>query len=176
MRLELQDASRVLVDLRASGILRAAGHDPTLVARPEPFAIDFEPGGSDLAVDVRFRAATIRPPDDIPASDRAKMVDHMRGAEVLEVARFPSIDLHGRYSGTLDGGTLTGDLELRGVARPITMVVHVAHEGERFLATGSWEGKLTSLGVKPFKALFGALRLEDWVRLRLEACFAPPSG
>ena len=37
------------------------------------------------------------------------------------------------------------------------------------LARGAWEGRLTDLGIKPFKALLGALKLEDWIRLRLEA-------
>jgi hypothetical protein len=42
---------------------------------------------------------------------------------------------------------------------------------ELLLATGAWEGRLTDLGVPPFKALLGAIRLEDWIRLRLEARF-----
>ncbi len=173
MRFDLSADSRVLVDLRATGILKAVGHNPTLTCRPEPASLEAADtaGPLDIPVDVRFRADAIAPPEDISASDRDRMRDNLRGAEVLDVARFPNIDLHARYRGTLEGGTLAGDLVVRGVPRPITMEVRVAREGERFVATGVWEGNLTQLGIKPFKALLGALKLEDWVKLRLEARF-----
>jgi hypothetical protein len=51
------------------------------------------------------------------------------------------------------------------------MKVRVARDGDRFIAAGRWEGKLSALGVKPFKALLGALKLEDWICLRLQARF-----
>jgi len=53
------------------------------------------------------------------------------------------------------------------------MDLTVASEGRAFLVTGAWEGRLTDLGVKPFRALLGALRLEDWIRLRVEARLSP---
>jgi hypothetical protein len=53
------------------------------------------------------------------------------------------------------------------------MTVRVARDGERLTASARWDGKLTDLGVKPFKALLGALRLEDRVVLRLEARLLP---
>jgi hypothetical protein len=42
-------------------------------------------------------------------------------------------------------------------------------EGDVTVVTGTWESTLNALGIKPFKALLGALKLEDWVRLRVEA-------
>ena len=40
MRLELSADSRVLIELRATGLLRAVGHDPILVARAEPLVLE----------------------------------------------------------------------------------------------------------------------------------------
>jgi hypothetical protein len=167
MRLELLPDTRLLVDLRATGLLRAVGHDPTLVATPEPVSIDLD--GDGASVTVRFHAAKIEPPRDISESDRDKMRENMLGRDVLDASRFPAIEVRARYAGTREGGHLEGDLVVRGQPHPFSMAVRVAKEGEVLAATGTWEGTLNGLGIKPFKALLGALKLQDWIRLRLEA-------
>jgi hypothetical protein len=170
MLLELSPESRVLVDLRTAGFLRAVGHSPTLTAHTDPVTIDTGEGVAiDAVIDVRFAANAIEPPDDIEVSDRERMRQNMRGRDVLDVARFPTIDLHGRCVGTLDGATLSGDLYVRGAPRRISMDIRLSRTEKVIVARGAWEGRLTDLGLKPFKALLGALRLEDWIRLRLEA-------
>lgn len=171
MRLEIDDTACVFIDLRATGLLGALGHDPTLTARAGRFALEVGEGPVDAAVEARFAVDAIEVPADIPASDRAKMKDNLLSSAVLDAARFPAIELRGRYAGTLEGGTLSGSLVVRGASRPLSMKVRVAHDGDRFIAAGRWEGKLSALGVKPFKALLGALRLEDWICLRLQARF-----
>lgn len=170
MRLVLASDSCVLVDLRATGLLRAVGHDPTLSAAPSVLELDVpdeESGPLVLAVEVRFPVDAIEPPADISASDRVQMRDNLRGPGVLDAARWPSIDFRGRYAGTLVGGTLSGNLVVRGAARPVTIDVVVSRTGEALVTEGSWEGRLTDLGIAPFKALFGALKLKDWIRTRL---------
>jgi len=164
----------VLVDLRATGLLRAVGHDPTLAARPDPVAIEVEGETLDVPLTVRFPATSIEPPRDIPSSDREKMRENLLGRDVLDANRHPAVEFRGRYSGTLDAGRLAGDLSIRGALRRLEMPVSIRREGDAFVATGTWEGRLTDLGVKPFKALLGALKLEDWARLRLDARLGPP--
>ena len=171
MRFELTPDSRVYVDLRASGLLRAVGHHPTLAARPEPTSIDLDDG----EVIVRFPVANIEPPADLSESDRHKMMDNMRGADVLDAGRFPLIELRGRYEGTAVGGELRGELVVRDQPYRIAMTVRATDEWDVVVATGTWEGKLTDLGVKPFTALFGALKLSDWIRLRIEGRLRKPS-
>lgn len=173
LRFELCPDSCVRVDLRATGILKAVGHNPTLTCAPEWLEIGEAAGDAiDVPVSARFRVDAIEPPADIAASDRDRMRDNLRGAEVLDVARFPTIELRARYTGTLEAGTLSGDLVVRGAPRPIRMDVRIASDGERYAVAGTWEGKLTDLGVKPFKALLGALKLVDWIRIRLDARLA----
>jgi hypothetical protein len=170
MRLELSPESCVFVDLRRAGLLGVFGHTPTLCARPVPSTIDVsEREPIDVAIDTHFLVLDIEPPEDMPASDREQLRENLRGSEVLDVTRFPSIELRGRYVGTFDRGRLTGDLELRGAPRRIVMDVHVTRDANHLVARGVWEGRLTDLGIKPFKALLGALKLQDWIRLRMEA-------
>jgi polyisoprenoid-binding protein YceI len=175
MRLHLQDGSRIFIDLRATGLLRAIAHSPTLTARPERLTVDFADPPGEAAVDATFRADAVEAPPDIPASDREKMVENLRAAEVLDAARHPTIDFHGRYAGNLEAGTVSGDLRVRGVARRLSMGIRVSREAGVLVATGAWEGRLTDLGVRPFKALLGAIKLQDWIALRVEARFAAPS-
>jgi hypothetical protein len=177
MRLALDaGASRVLVDLRAAGPLAVLGHDPTLTARPAPLSVEVEVGeggATQASIDARFPVDAIEPPADIPAADRAKMRENMRSREVLDAARHPAIELRARYAGMLDEGTLAGDLVVRGTPRAFTMGVRVVRDGDAYTVSGRWEGRLTDLGIKPFKAMLGALKLEDRVVLRLEARFRP---
>jgi len=168
--------SRVLIDLRATGLLRGLAHDPTLTACPERVTVDLEGGGEGWIASAVFRVDAIEAPGGMSRADHDKMLENLRGPDVLHSERFPTIALEGRYRGTLEGGTLAGDLVVRGVARRISMPVRVTRDADDLVASGVWEGKLTELGVKPFKALLGALKLEDWARLRVEARFAGPGA
>ncbi|HEY8086625.1 MAG TPA: hypothetical protein VIF09_02235 [Polyangiaceae bacterium] len=165
MRLELLPESRVLIDLQATGLLRAVGHDPTLVARPEPATLDLDAGELTLVFPVRDIAV----PEDLSASDRERMLDNLRSAEVLDATRSPTVVLKGAFRGDRGGGTLDGKLSVRGAWHPLRVVLRGSPPGDVLGAKGEWEGTLTALGVKPFKALLGALKLKDWIRLRVEA-------
>jgi len=172
MRWTLGSDSRVLVDLRATGLLRAVAHDPTLIAVPEPASLEVADGEPvDVPITAIFRSDRIVLPTDLDPSERERMRDNLRGGDVLDSARFPTLTWQGRYMGTIEAGRLDGDLSVRGVAHPVRLDVRVTPRGGGRLAQGSWEGRLSALGIKPFRALMGALRLQDWIRLRLEVSF-----
>jgi hypothetical protein len=63
---------------------------------------------------------------------------------------------------------------VRGQARPLVMTLRATRQWETLVASGTWEGTLTGLGIKPFRALLGALKLSDWIRLRVEARLSAP--
>jgi hypothetical protein len=170
MRFELTPDSRVIVDLRATGLLRAVGHDPMLSARPEPAWIDLENG----QVALRFPVADIEPLGDRSEPDRRKLLANLRGANVLDADRFPTLEVRARYEGTVESGELRGHLVVRGHAREIAMSLRTTRQWDVLVAAGVWEGTLSELGIKPFKALFGALQLRDWIRLRVEARLRTP--
>jgi polyisoprenoid-binding protein YceI len=169
MRLQMADGTHLFIDLKAAGMLKALAHSPTLRVVPEPFTVDVEGDQAVLAVECRVDAIEL--PDDLSDGDRDKMRENMRSAEVLDAKRFPSVAFRGRYTGNVEGGTLAGDLAIRGAAARVSMPVRVQRQWDMLVADASWEGPLTRLGVKPYKALFGAIKLEDWVRLRLHARF-----
>jgi hypothetical protein len=175
MNLVLGRDACIWVDLKATGLLRAFGHDPTLRAFPDAFELpDVEPGGNiDLAISARFAAERIEVPADMPSGDRHKMLDNLHGSDVLDVRRWAAIDFRGQYRGTVERGTLEGDLVVRGAPHRVSMPISITKEGEAFRARGEWTGTLRDLGIKSFKALMGALKLEDWARLRLDAVFRP---
>jgi hypothetical protein len=152
MRLDLSPESRVLVDLQATGLLKAVGHDPTLTAHPQATALDLE-----APLVVRFSVAGIEVPSDLSASDGSKMLENLRSREVL------------------DGGKLAGELRVKGEPRRFVMDVRATRDGDTLVAAGTWQGTLTELGIKPFRALLGALKLKDWIRLRVDARLKIPS-
>jgi hypothetical protein len=172
LRIELSPTSRVLVDLRATGLLRAIGHSPTLSVVCPPVTIDVgENPPIDVAIDLPFDAAAIQPPTDISDSDRERMLENLRSPEVLDLSRYPRLDFRGRYAGTLERGVLAGDLHVRGAPHRISLDVTISPDSETLRMRGTWQGRLTDLGIKPFRALLGALKLDDWIRLRLDAAW-----
>jgi len=171
-RYALSPDSRVLVDLRATGLLRALGHNPTLVAHPEPTTLEVAEGdaGTTMAtIALQFLVSRIDLPEDISREDRDKMRENMAGDEVLDAARFPAVEVSAQWRGTMESGRLDVDATVRGRTHALGMDVVLQRASDSLVARGTWEGRLTDLGIKPFRALMGALKLEDWVRLRLEA-------
>ena len=63
-----------------------------------------------------------------------------------------------------EGGELRGELVVRGQPHRFAVPLRSTAQWDIVVAAGTWEGKLTDLGIKPFAALFGAPN--DW---RLEA-------
>ena len=70
-----------------------------------------------------------------------------------------------RAEETADGLSVTGDLTLRGTTRPIAFDLHVADGRLR----GQAVVKQTDWGMKPYTALFGALKVADEVRVEIDA-------
>ena len=70
-----------------------------------------------------------------------------------------------RVEETADGLSVTGDLTLRGTTRPVAFDLAVADGRVR----GTAVVKQTEWGMKPYTALFGALKVADEVRVEIDA-------
>jgi polyisoprenoid-binding protein YceI len=70
-----------------------------------------------------------------------------------------------RVEETADGLSVTGDLTIRGTARPVAFDLSLA--GGRVRGTAVL--KQTEWGMKPYTALFGALKVADEVRVEIDA-------
>ena len=70
-----------------------------------------------------------------------------------------------RAEETADGLSVTGDLTLRGTTRPVAFDLALADGRVR----GTAVVKQTEWGMKPYTALFGALKVADEVRVEIDA-------
>lgn len=139
------------------GLLARVGHDLRLSA---PARIIREGDGIVVTVD----AASLRVDGamkdgrlvEVSAGDRADIEKALR-TEILDVGRHPLI----RWRGTMDG---RGTLELRG--RSVALRVPATVDGDR--VRGEVDLTPSAWGIKPFRALLGALKLQDRVRVAFD--------
>ncbi|MGD8859875.1 MAG: YceI family protein [Myxococcales bacterium] len=101
-------------------------------------------------------------------SDRRK-IERSMADDVLHFERHPVATLEGELQPRGDGRFgLTGTLELAGMRAPVAGELRA---GDRI--TGAFELRPTEWGIKPFKALGGALKIQDRVRVEVDL---PPGG
>lgn len=145
------------------GLLSRLGHDLRFTMdKPAITKVDGR-------IEVRCELSTLRfdtaMRDNRPAAgllsdkDIADIHANLRN-EVLHVSRYPIA----RFVARVEADRLAGDLELHGVARTITVPIHRGAgriAGEIELVPSLW-------GIKPFKALLGALRIQDRVRVTFD--------
>lgn len=85
--------------------------------------------------------------------------------KILDTRRHPEVRFEGRFA----GGRVSGQLELKGQRGPVDFALDRA--GERL------RGEVTltpsRFGIAPFKALLGAIKLQDRVVIRVDLPAAP---
>jgi hypothetical protein len=102
-------------------------------------------------------------------ADRRDILGNVQG-KILHAARYPEVRFEGLAERGTDRFRVRGELELVGRRVPIELdVVESAGRlsGEVELVPSRW-------GIEPFKALLGAIKLDDRVLVKLD--FAAPSG
>lgn len=102
-------------------------------------------------------------PSALSAGDKQK-IEHTIAHELLTVAQHPRIELQGKL-GQLDGQfELAATLSLRGVSQSLRIPLRLAADG----MTASVELTPSRYGIPPYKALGGAIRLQDRVLIRVQ--------
>lgn len=153
------------------GVLSRVGHDLRLEA--ERFEIEVDDAGTRItasasADSVRVRAArqgAADVPGALSASDLRQIDGHIQ-KDVLESHRHPRVEFQSSSVEKTDAGyRVRGNLRLRGVDREIEFAVReeaaavpVMFVAEFVLAQRAW-------GITPFRAMLGALRVHDDVRV-----------
>ncbi|MEV4092303.1 YceI family protein [Streptosporangium saharense] len=166
----------LLVRTTRTGLGARAGHDLTIeVTRWHGEAVvdPEDPARSSVSVEVdatsfavREGTGGVKPLSD---ADRRDIVRNI-GEKVLDTARHPVIAFQSSLvAGTAEAFRVEGDLTLAGVTRPVTI--------DALLADGRVRGSVTITqsrwGVKPYSALFGALRLSDEVGVWFDLALSP---
>jgi hypothetical protein len=152
------------------GVLSNFGHDLTfalsgVLQLSEP-RIEFE----FLLGQLKLLGARPAPgPVDVFQSDRVLASVDSRSTEqiyralhheILASARFPG----GRFEGEWHAGRATGTLELLGQRRPLVIDYHFAdsrYQGSVELVPSQW-------GIRPYRAMLGALKLQDRVTVHFQ--------
>jgi hypothetical protein len=148
------------------GILGRAAHD--LALRMERFEIALD--GDRVTAVMPLEGLEVLGPveggvvraEKYDDAQRAEIERNMH-AEVLRSARYPTARFTGRASAEGAGFKVDGQLELAG--RTTTLSFDVRRDGDVYRAL--FEMPPSRWGVQPYKALLGAIRLKDKVRIEL---------
>jgi hypothetical protein len=147
-----------------TGTVAKAGHDLLIEVRAWSATLDLDAPRLTLDADatslhVVEGTGGIKALDDDDLASIRRTIDD-RVLERRDIA-FRSTEVQ-----RTDGGlAVRGDLTLAGTTRPITF--DLALEGDRL--TGSAVVTQSAWGIKPYSALFGALKVADDVRVEIDA-------
>lgn len=150
------------------GLLGKLGHDLRLSltrfdirARGSEIVAHFEP--ASLQVDGAVVNGRVDPSVPSPA-DRKKIHDTLCG-EVLHTREYPEVRLVARAMSKVPPYRVSGTLTMHGVSRSINVVLE--DKGDRLM--GALELNPSHWGVKPYRALGGALRVQDRIVVSVDA-------
>lgn len=163
---------------RREGLLAGLGHDLELGVTRFDIRID----EAKRAVDASFDAASLRvlrafrdQPDnviDVSDADRRSIEDNIR-RDVLESNRHPEIRFRSTRVVDVEGGfDVTGRLALHGKEREITL--HLRREGDRYAASVTLQQP--DFGIKPYRAMLGAIKVHPEVVVRTSVPASPPGS
>ncbi len=149
------------------GLLSAVGHNVRLEV--ERFEIRIDEDG----VEADFDATSLRPvcavkdgrddPGALSAKDLGTIAGYVR-KDILDSARYPSIRFRSvDYAPDDDEITVEGELELHGETRDIDLTAE--REGDEWVARVRL--RQPDFGIRPFKALMGALKIKPEVDVEL---------
>ena len=98
-------------------------------------------------------------------ADKRQILETMR-TQILQTQRYPRVELEaavrvGAAQGTLD---VRGSLRRRGQERPLQL--QLKQDGDRL--SGAFELTPSEFGIPPYKALAGAIKLQDRVRVQVD--------
>jgi polyisoprenoid-binding protein YceI len=167
--------SAVRIHVGKSGVFGFAGHEHDVVAPVAQGTIVADP--ADLArssVTVSFDAAALKVTGEgEPAKDVPEVQAKMTGPEVLDAARFQSITFRSRSvagkevkAGVYDL-QVTGDLDLHGVSRSLTLPLRVEVAADTLTATGKTTLRHSDFGMKPVSVGGGTVKVKNEIGVDL---------
>ena len=174
--------SRLRVLVFRAGLLGRLGHNHVVAhgalagcARiAEPFAdsrASLSLAVQDFDVDevTDRQAAGTAFPVPVPADDIVATRDNMLGPRLLDARRHPRIGLAaGIAGGSWPQPELRVSVDIAGGRHVLELPVTLTLAGGRLLVTGTGEVTHAELGLEPFTAALGALRVSDTLVLRWE--------
>lgn len=168
IRVTERDASLEVLTFK-QGLLSKVAHD--LKLRLERFELELDAPSGDvtgrffpdaLRVEGAVRDGRLDP--SVLSKRDVREIERNLQDKILYVRRHPSIDLDVHAERSADGYHASGTLALLGRSEPIAIDARLAEgrvRGEVELRPSRW-------GIAPFKALLGAIQLQDRVLVRFD--------
>ena len=167
MPVPVPDRATVHVFTFKTGLLSPIAHDLRL--RCESFRIAVDAGNITASFDPRtlrvdgvMRGGALDP-GGLSAGDDRKIEATVRD-DILKTRSHPSIEFQGRVDGEGDRLHVQGELQLAGRRASIPRA-HARRQGDTWIL--ELELQPTRWGVAPYRALAGALKLQDRVIIRV---------
>ncbi|GAA5199210.1 YceI family protein [Rugosimonospora acidiphila] len=168
------ETGSLLLRTRREGFAARAGHDLTIEATRWSARIDLPAGdlaAAHVTASIDLDSLTVREATGgarpLTPADRQDIEDTARRLLGGGQAGFESVTVRPSEPGDPagDGGTIDGELTLRGVARPLRLDVSATGD-DRYRAVASVIQ--SAYGIKPYSAFLGALKLRDEVSVEVE--------
>lgn len=175
-------ASWLRVLVYRGGLLRGLGHNHvvshggirgTILLAPDPLhsELQLEFAVGELAVD-RPEQRSLAGPDfsgQIPENDIAGTRSNMLGKKLLQEEQYPSIQIRSTgITGSMPEIGVEATVGLRGQEFALVFPARVVLSGDTLVASGQLEIRHRDLGLKPFKAALGTLRVREVLVLQYE--------
>ena len=166
-------SGKITLNVYRDGVAAKMGHNLVLEAtkwRGKAEVVGDDPAASSVQLTIDPRSLEIidaqggiKPLSD---KDRADIKRNIND-KILITSRNPEITFRStEVSGIAPNIKVKGNLTLAGKSRPVTLNVRVDERLDR--ATGKTTIQQSSFGIKPFSALFGALKIKDSVDIQFD--------
>lgn len=171
--------SRFTVKAFAGGLLSAFAHDHNIAIRDFSGEADFTYGTVQPAsLRITIKAGSLSITDKVSSADRQKIEGTMRD-EVLEITKYPEIVFKSTEvaaNKTGDGqyqARISGELNLHGVARPLTINAQLEFGDKTLRARGEFAVKQSSFDIKPVSVGGGTIKVKDELKFSFEIVAHP---
>lgn len=163
-------SSRFEVTAGAGGFLSVFAHRHEVAAGAFRAFLRYDPDAprsDSVAVVVPVDSLRVRTADASPAQLHA-IRQHMM-EDVLHPDRHPTIRFESRSVTSAPGGIrIEGDLTLADSTRAVRVDVHLEIRGDTLVARGTLPFQQTNYGIEPYSFGFGAIKVEDRVKLSFD--------
>jgi polyisoprenoid-binding protein YceI len=173
-------ASQVLLRVYREGPMASLGHNHIIAVRELHGSVqlhdeitrssfDLQFPVAELSVDELALRAAAGPDFSSIVSDDARQGTrtNMLGEKLLQAASNPVITLKSERITTAGSGWLVSTrISLRGQETLIDIPLQLLKDGDALSVSGEFAVLQTALGLTPYSALFGALRVSDEIKVR----------
>lgn len=188
----LPDESELTVLVFRAGALARLGHNHVVSTRALSGRVNVgaAPEDSTLELVVPLDTLVVDDPEvrremgsafsgAVSEEDRSGTRRNMLGRRLLDADRHPEVRIRSRaIRGTFDDLVVTAGIDIRGEVHTVELPVSVVFSDRRLVATGRAELTHAALGLEPFTAALGTLRVADEMTFvyRVAAAAEGPEG